>query len=96
MNGQPLANSSSPWIRQPSLFNNLLPNTWHLGLGVEVIALTNRKPGFKGPDLSGRVEFGWFWNRLGVTVPQSPPAIGATGNPSTTRPSLKAVVTLSF
>ena len=25
------------WVRQPSLFDNLLPNTWHIGGGVEVL-----------------------------------------------------------
>jgi hypothetical protein len=34
-----LGDGTSRWVRQPSLFENLLPNTWHLGAGLEYIPI---------------------------------------------------------
>jgi hypothetical protein len=36
-NGQLLGDGASRWVRRPSLFHNLLPNTWHVGGGLEFI-----------------------------------------------------------
>lgn len=36
-NGEPVGDGNSPWVRRPSLFHNLLPNTWHFGGGLELI-----------------------------------------------------------
>jgi hypothetical protein len=35
--GQLLGDGTSRWVRRPSLFHNLLPNTWHVGGGLEFI-----------------------------------------------------------
>lgn len=36
-NGQSLGNGNSRWVGRASLFHNLLPNTWHVGGGLEFI-----------------------------------------------------------
>jgi len=35
--GDTLGGGASRWVRKPGLFENLLPNTWHFGAGLEVI-----------------------------------------------------------
>jgi len=53
----------SPWVRKPGFFENLLPNTWNLGAGLEFVPL--RRIG--GPDFGLKAEAVWFTNNLGVT-----------------------------
>jgi hypothetical protein len=36
-NGELLGNGTTRWTRRPGLFHNLLPNTWHIGAGLEYI-----------------------------------------------------------
>jgi hypothetical protein len=57
-----LGDGTSRWVRQPSLFENLLPNTWHLGAGLEYIPI--RAVG--GPDVGIKAEAVWFTHNLGV------------------------------
>jgi hypothetical protein len=57
-----LGNGTSRWVRQPSLFDNLLPNTWHLGAGVEYIPI--RSVG--GPDFGVKLDAAWYTHSLGV------------------------------
>ena len=38
-NGQLLGDGTSRWVGRASLFRNLLPNTWHVGAGLEFIPL---------------------------------------------------------
>ena len=54
-NGQLLGNGSSRWVRRASLFHNLLPNTWHVGGGLEFIPVRG----------VGRLDWGF---RADVTV----------------------------
>ena len=61
--GHVLGDGTSPWVRKPGFFNNLLPNTWNLGAGFEYIPL--RKIG--GPSVGVKAEAVWFTHNLGVT-----------------------------
>ncbi len=66
----PLDPSDSPWVRQPSIFpfENLLPNTWHAGLGAEWIVLKSYATPPKGIDASILVEWTYYTNNLGLDV----------------------------
>jgi hypothetical protein len=57
-----LGDGTSRWVRQPSLFHNLLPNTWHLGAGIEYIPVKS----VRGPDFGVKGEAVWFTHSLGV------------------------------
>jgi hypothetical protein len=39
--GNRLGEGVSEWVRKPSLFHNLLPNTWHLGAGLEYLPVSS-------------------------------------------------------
>jgi hypothetical protein len=54
-NGQVVGNGSSRWVRRATLFGNLLPNTWHVGGGLEFVPLRS----------VGRLDWGF---RADVTV----------------------------
>ena len=57
---------NSPWVRKPGFIENLLPNTWHVGAGLELIALrgSGGLPG--GIDVSLSAEWQYLTNKLGV------------------------------
>jgi len=61
-NGQLLGDGSSRWVRRPGLFHNLLPNTWHVGGGLEFIPLR----GVGGVDLGFRGDLTVFSHNLGL------------------------------
>ena len=61
-NGQPLGDGTSRWVRRPSLFHNLLPNTWHVGGGLEFIPLRS----VRGIDVGFRGDFTVFSHNLGL------------------------------
>jgi len=63
---------NSDWIRKPGLFENLLPNTWHLGAGFEWIVIRNYAVPPKGIDVSLRVDFTWYTNKLGLELADIP------------------------
>jgi hypothetical protein len=67
-NGVSLDEPESDWVRRPSLvkLDNLLPNTWHFGAGVELLATQNvgSLPG--GLDVSLTAEWLHFTNKLGL------------------------------
>ena len=67
-NGEPLENAESKWVRKPSLIplENLLPNTWHIGGGLELIAVKNFAPPPHGIDVSLTVEWLYLTNKLGL------------------------------
>jgi hypothetical protein len=67
-NGTPIAVPNSKWVRQPSVFpfDNLLPNTWHIGAGLELIAIRGYGGLPGGLDLSLAAEWLYFTNKLGV------------------------------
>ena len=61
---------NSEWFNQPSFksLSSILPNSWHLGLGFEVILFRDlaRFPG--GIDGSLRLEYSTFFNDLGLDL----------------------------
>ena len=71
-NGEPFQEPDSEWIRKPGLFENLLPNTWHAGAGVEWIVLKNRAVPPRGIDLSLRADVTWYTNKLGLDLTDIP------------------------
>ena len=71
-NGVPFEEADSDWIRKPGLFENLLPNTWHAGAGVEWILLRNRAVPPRGIDLSIRADVTWYTNKLGLDLADLP------------------------
>lgn len=69
-NGQLFDIPNSPWIRKPSLssLKNILPNTWHIGNGLEWVILKSFAKFPKGVDLSVRAEYTLFYNKLGLDL----------------------------
>lgn len=65
--GQTLGPGESRWVRQPSIFpfEHLLPNTWHVGAGLEFIPVRH----YGGFDLAARLEWQWFTHNLGLQAP---------------------------
>ena len=62
--GRMLDHSGSSWVRKPSLsrFENLLPNSWHYGFGIEVLpvrAMHGLDVGLKLEYLKNHSSFGW-------------------------------------
>lgn len=64
--GNTLGAGQSRYIRKPSLFNNLLPNTWHLGVGAEYVPV--RSVG--GLDFGIKGDIAVHTHNLGVRPPQ--------------------------
>ena len=62
----PIDPSDSKWVRQPSFFENLLPNTWHIGAGLELLAIKGYGGLPGGLDFSLAAECLYFTNKLGV------------------------------
>ena len=103
--GDPFEDPDSEWIRKPAFFENLLPNTWHAGAGLEWIVLKNYATPPKGIDLSLRIEWTWYTNKLGLNVSDLPletlieigvPAEDLPSNRSVSRSELRIGATLSF
>ena len=63
-NGQIVGNGSSRWVRRATLFRNLLPNTWHVGGGVEFVPL--RSVGRL--DLGFRADITVYTHNLGLKI----------------------------
>jgi hypothetical protein len=61
-NGDLLGTGETRWVRRPGFFHNLLPNTWHIGGGVEFIPIR----GVGGLDLGLRGDVTVFSHRLGL------------------------------
>jgi hypothetical protein len=104
-NGDPFENPDSEWIRKPGFFENLLPNTWHAGAGLEWIVLKNYATPPHGIDLSLRIEWSWYTNKLGIDFGDLPlqtlieagvPAADLPVNRSVGRSELRFGATLSF
>ena len=64
--GVPIDVPDSKWVRKPGLFENLLPNTWHIGAGLELIAVKGYGGLPGGLDFSLAAEWLYFTNKLGV------------------------------
>lgn len=58
-----LGDGNSRWVRKPALFDNLLPNTWHLGAGLEFLPVS----GVRSWDWGLKAEAIMFTHNLGVT-----------------------------
>jgi len=73
-NGRLFSEPNSEWINKPSFdsFSSILPNTWHFGLGVEVIFLKSMAQFPRGIDLSLRLEYAAFFNKLGLDLSHIP------------------------
>ena len=69
-NGVLFEDPNSEWFNQPSFdsFSSVLPNTWHWGLGLELILLKSYAQFPKGIDMSLRVEYAVFYNSLGLDL----------------------------
>ncbi|MCP3104693.1 hypothetical protein LZ198_38095 [Myxococcus sp. K15C18031901] len=74
VNGQRMANPNSYWVRLPGFFRNLWPNTFHFGVGFDVILVKGFFPGL--PGLGGGLRAGYALSRheLGVKAQSSPGA----------------------
>lgn len=57
---------NSKWVRKPGFFENLLPNTWHIGAGLELMAIRGHGGLPGGLDFSLAAEWLYFTNKLGV------------------------------
>jgi hypothetical protein len=65
-NGDLLGVPESEWVRQPGFIRNLLPNTWHFGLGLEVIPIRRFASLPAGIDVGFTVEWQYYTNKLGL------------------------------
>lgn len=74
VNGALLAVPNSNWVRRPSLLppRNLLPNTWHVGGGLELIAIRSVSAPPRGIDFSVRVEWMLYAHALGLDIADLP------------------------
>jgi hypothetical protein len=66
LNGQPIDPPESRWVRKPGFFHNLLPNTWHYGVGIEVIPVRKFAALPAGIDVGLTIEWQQFHNKLGL------------------------------
>lgn len=68
--GQPLKLSQSAWVRKPSIskFENLLPNSWHYGFGIEILPV--RTP--DGLDVGLKLEYLKNHSSFGLNMELSP------------------------
>ena len=65
-NGTPIDVPNSKWVRQPGFFENLLPNTWHIGAGLELLTIKGYGGLPGGLDVGLSAEWLYFTNKLGV------------------------------
>lgn len=64
--GEPLEPDGTGWVRKPSIIppEDLLPNTWHAGLGIEVVPVRSFAPFPTGVDVGARL--GWTIHAHGL------------------------------
>jgi hypothetical protein len=93
--GQALAHPETPWVRRPSLRSpgSLLPNTWHLGVGLEVIPIRSYHRPPWGIDVGARLDAALYFHSLGL---QSRGVFVPLPDPGVTRSQLNGAVTISF
>lgn len=63
---EPIDPPDSEWVRKPGFFENLLPNTWHIGAGLELLTIKGYGALPGGLDMSLSGEWLYFTNKLGV------------------------------
>lgn len=68
LDGELLDNPNGPWIHRPSLnsWSEALPNSWHVGGGLEVFLIRTLGPFPQGVDVSFVLETTFTRNNLGV------------------------------
>ena len=66
INDEPIAVPESDWVRKPGFIHNLLPNTWHYGLGIEWIPVREFAGLPDGIDVGLTLEVQRFNNKLGI------------------------------
>ncbi len=97
----------SPWVRQPSPIppRNLLPNTWHVGAGFEVLIVRSVGSRLRGLDVALRLEWTLAAHGLGLEfgnvdvedfVDLGIDPAEFPGNQSITRHSLEFGLTVSY
>ena len=67
-NGVLFETHQTDWINQPSFdsLSSLLPNSFHLGIGLEWVIIKGFKQFPRGIDLTVRGEYGLFFQKVGV------------------------------
>jgi hypothetical protein len=103
LDGEPLDNDRSPWFNQPSFksFGDLLPSSWHYGVGLEYIVRKSYAPLPGGIDLGLTVEAFWTRYELGrdllLALLSADSLTGGTvGSLNVTRFNLLLGLTLGF
>ncbi len=66
LGGVPMQNPNGPWIHKPSGLGWLLPNTWHVGTGVEFNALASPERLLAGLHVALRAEWSLYWHDFGL------------------------------
>ena len=67
IDGEAMGNPNGPWIRRPGDgWRNLLPNTGHVGAGMEFMLRTSSAKPLAGVDIAMRVDWAWYFHRLGL------------------------------
>lgn len=98
LNSVPIATPDIDYIREPSIahFENLLPNAWHGGLGLEILPIKSIKPLPAGIDFSIRFEGTYTAHSLGISFADQA-ALGLDQSaPSVTRFGMNLYALISF
>ncbi len=105
-NNEPIDPADGPWIRQPRItdLSSFLPNTWHVGGGLEWVLIRSYAAIPKGIDLGLRGDLLLYFHKWGSMVPSSEPQAGlAPGilaerpqNPTITRPVFNLALTIGL
>jgi hypothetical protein len=95
LDGVRLAEPNGPWIRKPSIFpfDNLLPNTWHWGLGVEYIIFRKMAP--LAPSFSLKLDYSMYNHSLGLDI-QALALQGLSTDPGIHRSVVSLLALLNF
>jgi hypothetical protein len=67
-NGELFETHRTDWINQPSFdsLSSLLPNSFHLGIGLELVIIKGFKQFPRGIDLTVRGEYSLFFQKVGI------------------------------
>ncbi len=95
VDGVRLANPNGVWIRKPSIFpfENIWPNTWHVGLGAEYILFRKLAP--LAPSVSLKLDYSLYTHSLGLDV-RAQALSGFNTDPTIHRHVVSLVALLSF
>ena len=92
--GRLLKEPHSPWIRRPSLtkFKNLLPNSWHFGLGIEVIPIKT----LNGIDIGLKLEYLKIYSSIGLEMALSPWSEVTQGDVRVSRDNISLSLSINY